>query len=214
MRKYELTAVALYDPDFPRMTAALQRLTQHGKTRWTIARVDGGSVLFTQSQARFDPARLAYGPPNPNELPQAGNGPAVLLEADPWRWLEPQRGRIGSWEADAATVYLRLYEEQSPDGRSPALPLLAVRAARVGIEMDSHDATAWLMLARAYERLAGDREEQSAAAALTPLAALRQVQIATALVQAVLLNPDLAPRTSSWPPRISAVRASTWRFGT
>jgi tetratricopeptide (TPR) repeat protein len=75
--------------------------------------------------------------------------------------------------------------------RSPALPLLAVRAARRAVAADPEDANAWLRLGQAYALLRMATGEGSAQGLLPPLAQLRHVQIATALERAVQLDPDL-----------------------
>src|SRR5262249_57799152 len=75
--------------------------------------------------------------------------------------------------------------------RSPALPLLAVRAARRAVAANPEDGNAWLRLGQAYVLLRDETCERSAHRERTPLAQLRQVQIATALEQALRLDPDL-----------------------
>jgi tetratricopeptide (TPR) repeat protein len=75
--------------------------------------------------------------------------------------------------------------------RSPALPLLAVRAARRAVAADPEDATAWLRLGQAYLLLRNFTCERTAEGLLPPLAQLRHVQIVTALEQALRLDPDL-----------------------
>ena len=74
----------------------------------------------------------------------------------------------------------------------PALPLLAVRAARRAVAAHSDDGTAWLLLGRAYLTLtrAGLEAPYSTPA---PLAMLRHVQTVTAFSQALLFDPDLVP---------------------
>src|SRR5207248_5557810 len=74
--------------------------------------------------------------------------------------------------------------------RSPALPLLAVRAARRAVAANPEDANAWLRLGQAYLLLRNLTCERSGEGLLPPLAQLRHVQVATALEQAVRLNPD------------------------
>jgi tetratricopeptide (TPR) repeat protein len=71
--------------------------------------------------------------------------------------------------------------------RPPALPLLAVRAARRALADNPEDANAYLRLAQAYRVLRDDTGETR----LPPLAMLRHVQMVTALEQALVLNPDL-----------------------
>jgi hypothetical protein len=75
--------------------------------------------------------------------------------------------------------------------RSPALPLLAVRAARRAVAANPQDANAWLRLGQAYLLLRNATCERSHEGLLPPLAQLRHVQIVTALEQAVRLDPDL-----------------------
>jgi hypothetical protein len=75
--------------------------------------------------------------------------------------------------------------------RPPALPLLAVRAARRAAAANPADARAWLALGQAYLLLRDQTCEHSAEGLLPPLAALRHVQIAAALEQALRLDPDL-----------------------
>lgn len=75
--------------------------------------------------------------------------------------------------------------------RAPALPLLAVRAARQAVAFDPEDANAWLRLGQAYLLLRNLTREHSKDGLLPPLAQLRHVQIATALEQALRLNPEL-----------------------
>jgi hypothetical protein len=77
--------------------------------------------------------------------------------------------------------------------RSPALPLLAVRAARRAVADSPHDANAWLRLGQAYLLLRSVTCERTAEGQLPPLAELRYVQTVTALEEAVRLDPDLQP---------------------
>jgi hypothetical protein len=196
-QRYPITAIGLYDPDSRRMTNSLQRVASSGSSHLQILRIDGGVVFLEGTTQRhhhrcFNAEELAFGSDSGNEMSQAGNGPANLTQPTPFWVIESGNGRTGSWEADAATVYLRLFEEGRKDSnnRSPALPLLAVRAARIGIEKDPADATAWLVLARAYLLLGQETWERDAGEALTPLGRIRRIQYTTALVQAVLLNPD------------------------
>jgi tetratricopeptide (TPR) repeat protein len=75
--------------------------------------------------------------------------------------------------------------------RSPALPLLAIRAARRAVVADPTDSNAWLRLGQAYLLLRNVTCERSAERLLPPLAELRHVQIVTALEEALRLDPDL-----------------------
>jgi hypothetical protein len=75
--------------------------------------------------------------------------------------------------------------------RLPALPLLAVRAARRGVAANPRDANAWVRLGQAYLELRNVTIEHSSEGRLPPLAQLRHVQIVTALEEAARLDPDL-----------------------
>ena len=77
------------------------------------------------------------------------------------------------------------------DDRPPEWPLLAVRAARRAVAANPDDANAYLRLGQAYLALRDATLERSRGGALSPLAVIRHIQIATALRQALILNPDL-----------------------
>lgn len=72
----------------------------------------------------------------------------------------------------------------------PALPLLAVRAARAALAQNPDDVSAYLSLGRAYLDLTGRTPERAVLDYLSPLAEIRQIQIATALQNVLRLNPD------------------------
>jgi hypothetical protein len=187
LRSHDIVAVLLSDPD-PFRTA--RPLSRAARGEFAIVKVSGGAVLLVPpggpgSATRFDPEKAAFG--GAADLPVAGPGPASLAEPRPW-WVPTRgHGRKGSWEADAATVYLRLQEVAAP--KSPALPLLSVRAARAGAEVDPADPVAWGTLGRAYATLASQSWEHEAGAGLVALDRVRFVQTVTALVQASLRNP-------------------------
>jgi tetratricopeptide (TPR) repeat protein len=202
LQRRAIAAVSLYDPDFGRMTAALHTIVRGDSPRWKIDRIDGGTALIapatgTSSKGTFDPERIVFGRPESDDISPAGNGPDRLAEVVPFRSLQRLTGRVGSADADAATIYLRLFEERAIRSggmnRSPALPLLAIRAARRGTELDRDDPTAWLMLGRAYALLEGPTWEREAGEPLTLLRELRHVQRTTAFAQAVILNSDSLP---------------------
>jgi tetratricopeptide (TPR) repeat protein len=75
--------------------------------------------------------------------------------------------------------------------RSPALPLLTIRAARRAVAANPQDSNAWLRLGQGYMLLRSATCEHSSAGMLPPLAQLRFVQVVTALEQAVRLDPSL-----------------------
>jgi hypothetical protein len=183
VRKHNIGAVLLYESQWNRLNDPAWREV------WTPSRIDGSAMLLLPKQNReampFE--RLAFGA-QPN-APQAKSGPAKFGEAAPW-WRVSQTGRIGSAEADSATVYLRLTDSGS---ESPALPLLAIRNARIGIESDAHDSLAWLALGRGYAVLGEKTWERKAGAGVTVLEHLRLVQITTAFAQSVSLNPASIP---------------------
>jgi hypothetical protein len=74
-------------------------------------------------------------------------------------------------------------------GTPPALPLLAVRAARAAVAADPDDANAYLRLGQAYAALLGKGGEPAAESPL--LLMVRQAQAVWALKQALVLNPGL-----------------------
>jgi hypothetical protein len=77
--------------------------------------------------------------------------------------------------------------------RSPALPLLAIRAARRAVATNPEDANAWVRLGQAYLLLRTLTCERSSEGLLPPLAQLREIQVVSALEEAVRLDPDLEP---------------------
>lgn len=190
----DLFAVLLYDPD-PGRTARALRATV-GTGNWALARVDGAAVLLWHfpgmAPAWAGVEREALNGSYPSFLAAAERGPTALAEPDPAWWsVARPNGRSGSWEADASAVYLRAFEGGTSN--APGLPLLAVRAARVGAERDPRDPLAWLALGRAYGALGERTWEREAGAGLAPLEHVRLIQIVTALNQSVLLNPGSAP---------------------
>jgi hypothetical protein len=99
------------------------------------------------------------------------------------------------WPVDRSSTFL-VRDQLGPffrhlADRPPALPLLAVRAARRAVAANPSDSNAWLRLGQAYLLLRDGTCERSAEGLLPPLAQLRFVQVVTALEQAVRLNPDL-----------------------
>jgi tetratricopeptide (TPR) repeat protein len=75
----------------------------------------------------------------------------------------------------------------------PALPLLAIRAARLAVAKNPDDAFAYLRLGQAYLELRNVTAERSILRTFSPLERLRNAQIASALENAVRRNPDLQP---------------------
>src|SRR5947207_2752439 len=81
---------------------------------------------------------------------------------------------------------------ENHDKGPPAAPLLSVRAARRAIAADPDDGNAYLRLAEAYRgQLQGTEEKKWATSGgLARFAALRQIQMATALQHALTSEPD------------------------
>jgi tetratricopeptide (TPR) repeat protein len=75
----------------------------------------------------------------------------------------------------------------------PALPLLAVRAARRAVAANPEDGDAWLVLGQAYLALGWSTGEGGPDGRRPLLGLLRHTQAATALENALRRNPDLLP---------------------
>lgn len=125
-------------------------------------------------------AGLVAVPAQPAAIPQAVfqlvASREMLVEEDAPRFLV--REQLGPF-------FAQLVE------RPPDLPLLAIRTARRAVAADPRDVNAWLRLGQAYLLLRNATVERSSDKLLPPLAQLRQVQIITALEEAVRLHPDL-----------------------
>jgi tetratricopeptide (TPR) repeat protein len=97
--------------------------------------------------------------------------------------------------ASATAVLCRLRNSHvfmsDADARSPALPLLAIRAARHALAANPNDAIAWLRLGQAYLALRSASSGPASEYHLSPLLMLRQIQVATALENALVLEPNL-----------------------
>ncbi|HTU18416.1 MAG TPA: hypothetical protein VMG10_10185 [Gemmataceae bacterium] len=85
-------------------------------------------------------------------------------------------------------VRIELAQQDPP--QPPALPLLAVRAARSALAQNPDDANAYLRLGRAYLDLAARTPERGMIGRLPPLFEMRHIQIAAALENALRRNPD------------------------
>lgn len=99
--------------------------------------------------------------------------------------------------ANVMTIAFRMQNSQlfisGNDEMSPALPLLAIRAARSALAANPDDANAYLILAQAYLGLKFLMQEAQFDDRWPPLAMLRHVQVVTALERALILRPDLTP---------------------
>lgn len=94
----------------------------------------------------------------------------------------------------ALSLMLQLEQPSLPlrnvDNDLPALPLLAIRAARRALAVHPDDANAYLCLGQAYRFLWETTGERVRCQATSLLAELRQAQAAAALEQAALLDRD------------------------
>jgi hypothetical protein len=77
------------------------------------------------------------------------------------------------------------------DDGPPALPLLAVRAARRAVAANPQDAEGYVWLEQAYAVLHGNTRERAWREELPELVVLRHVQMVTALEHALTIQPDL-----------------------
>jgi tetratricopeptide (TPR) repeat protein len=108
-----IDCVVLYDPDRRRLAPALGRVG--AASPWRLLQVDGQALLVGDASrfVRFDADGLAYSPPT-DALPSAPEeGPAELSEPRPWWRRALERPGGSSWQADAAAVYLRLFDESA-----------------------------------------------------------------------------------------------------
>jgi hypothetical protein len=254
LRDYDIGVMVLYDPYLGRLAPALRQITQQPQ-RWELLRVDGQAVLTSWKDApigpspklRFDVERAAFVHPEEAVSPPPPEAVPKLAGPRPWweRYLWGSHAE-STWEAEAAAVYFRLFEDGAPAQLgeqtrrvraryaaglagvpalaaggvptvvamstrlvlddlfqpdllelSPALPLLAVRAARAAIAVQPEQPSAWLALAQAYLALGRTTTEWSMYARLPLLAEVRYIQTVTALVQAVTLDPNPAVAVSA-----------------
>ena len=192
LTSFRVGTVLLYDPS-PRTLAFV--LTADGP--WRVLRIDGRAVWLAAKPGRadtplenwpaaaqqtFDAERLAFGDEEARD-----QRPSRSAEYRKW-WLPSSAQRLdASPVASPAPTYLNLHLASKTG--SPALPLLAVRAARRAIATNPDDAPAWLDLAKAYSVL-GATVENGVAGGSGLLSEVRRVQQMTALTQAVTANPE------------------------
>jgi tetratricopeptide (TPR) repeat protein len=141
LRTHGITILVLYDPDEQRLFPAFRRLTQT-PDEWDLLRIDGRALVFGWKEGRqgasfdglrLDPHGFAFGPEN-NEsdlapAPEHGTrrGPHRHEWWDDFLEAAPAAG----WESDAATMYLRYFEDRTRQEQRPKPRALAVYAAGV-----------------------------------------------------------------------------------
>jgi tetratricopeptide (TPR) repeat protein len=181
LRERGVRYLVLYDPDLRRLAGPLRRL-HVDSADWALLRIDGRALVFAWRDGgksdvlRFDPARLAFGPQDEEAravLPAApGEGAARPPQPyDSWaRFLRP--AAPPTWEAPAAAMYLRQFEEGARD------LLWARYAGLVGLPAQR---------AGALLRLAGEWSVPGALDALPPALPLLAVRAGR---RAAAANPD------------------------
>ncbi|MCS7269894.1 MAG: hypothetical protein NZ703_02315 [Gemmataceae bacterium] len=183
------TAAVLYDPDPARWSMAVEHIYR-SSAQWRPLRLIAGELLLERGTATVsDWQRLVQQGWSDEALIPTGHGSIELAVPEPWWRFRWPRLRRGSWQAEAARFYLRLHELTTEEVGKVRTALLAVRAARRGLEADDQDARAWLIVARGVQALA--QHPWESAAGLPPWQRIRQVQYRAALVQAVRHQPDL-----------------------
>lgn len=93
----------------------------------------------------------------------------------------------------AAADYWLFAAGATHEAGPPAELYLAIRAARRALKDNPEDGRAWFHLGQAYVALQYSTRERKLGGAIPAVTAVRQVQIVTALLQAVRKNPDLEP---------------------
>jgi hypothetical protein len=154
----------------------------------------------TKETARIYQAALAagwVGSANPTPGPMAVGG---LLRFRAWvdtnvLPLPPvpgalQRGQPNQVAQQVALAGRRLFFFGRDDA-PPALPLLAIRAARQAVVDNPQDVTSYLGLAAAYSSQRQQTRERAWCGQMPELAVLRQAQMAAALQHALTVRPDL-----------------------
>ncbi|MFL5342812.1 MAG: hypothetical protein ACJ8F7_21980 [Gemmataceae bacterium] len=116
---FDIGCAVLYDADRRNLDPALRQLALPGN-RWPLLRVDGQAVIVGWADSPFSRglhfnAERAVFLPNAADVPPApGQGPELARSVAPWWESYLERPTGGSWEADAAAIYVRLYEAGAP----------------------------------------------------------------------------------------------------
>jgi len=155
----------------------------------SIDEVTGSQVIIDRRtpHPKFDAERSAF-------VRDGSLAPdlASLNEAAEWWNLAAHRQPPRNWEGDAAATYLRLFERVRGPERSPALPLLAIRASRSSLAASPRGDDVWVALARAYLFESRSSWVAVASSEFTLAKYLRHVQVVGALQQALIAYPDNA----------------------
>jgi len=179
--EYDIAAVLVPEPSPALLVAATAKGSQ-----WRLLRLDGRVAWLVPNGSfggrRFDPDALAF-------APSVTAAPPAARLPDPPEWWRPGTAQPTPAGLDAATATGLLNFHLATGRRGPALPLMAIRAARRGIAANPNDGAAWLELGRAYSLLAGT-SEADAVSASGFVGELRRVQRVTALAAAVAANPE------------------------
>ena len=179
LKPHRIAAVLLVDPP-PRVLASI--LTPD--SRWRVIAVDGRALWLGSESIRgeFIPDRLAFGF-EVKQLPRLDR----FAQQREWWWSASAQHSDRNPVASLATTYLNL--QLASNSRSPALPLLAIRAARSNLVSNPDDAQAWLELAKGYAVL-GATVENRVGTQSGVVAELRRTQRVVALTQATIANPE------------------------
>jgi hypothetical protein len=142
LNAYGVSVLVLYDPDPRRIFPGLSRLAG-APDEWSLLQVDGQALVFAWKGGRrrgsagppaLDSRRLAFGaadeerdslPPAPGRGPQRPPQPRGTWE----RFL--RAAPAPAWESDAATMYLRYFEDRARVERGHALAAYAAGVAGV-----------------------------------------------------------------------------------
>jgi len=178
---YGVAAVLVPDPSPALLVAAEAK-----GSGWRASRFDGRVAWLVPDGSfggrRFDPDALAF-------AQTVADTPSAARLPDPPEWWRAGTAQPTPAGLDAATATALLNFHLVTGKRGPALPLMAVRAARRGIAANPDDSEAWLELGRAYAVLAGTAEADAVAASGF-VGEMRRVQRVTALAAAVTANPE------------------------
>jgi hypothetical protein len=131
LRAYGISVVVLYYADEQRLFPALGRLVQSAQ-EWDLLRIDGRALVFgwrggrpnsSFAQLRIDPNCLAFGPADADAAlePAPSRGPQRAPRRLQWWEHFLTAAPAPGWQSDAATMYLRYFEDLAPMEQRQAL---------------------------------------------------------------------------------------------